>query len=302
MPRGPPSAITRTTGTMHRLTAGARAHRATFRLAICCARDEAATVDAASFLQARLEPLLGGRVYFDAQPIGQGRRTTAAVADRDRVARLCRKLSSHLVRGIADAQGLVLLQTARCYTNPVTLLELYWAARQQKPTICLRLEGQPYDFEGVRPFLTSLEANLFKASPTNAELLAAWLDEHMISFARMAHTLANYVPVIITLPVPFSPHATENQVAATLLDIADRLRSEAVKKTTPASPALAIGVAHWVHRSRALSLLKQGGLTIRIGSRPAFDHLDADANHHADAITTGAQRGPNRDCGFFIQA
>ena len=54
---------------------------------------------------------------------------------------LCRQLSKRLLDGVARAHGVLLLQTEEAYRNPITLLELYWAASQRKPLICLRLEG-----------------------------------------------------------------------------------------------------------------------------------------------------------------
>ena len=96
---------------------------------------------------------------------------------------------------------MLLLQTAHAYTAPLTLLELYFAAREEKPVICLRLVGAEYDFGKVGSYLQCLESNLYRDHPTNASLLASWLDEHLISFQHLAKTLADYIPAIITLPV-----------------------------------------------------------------------------------------------------
>ena len=87
---------------------------------------------------------------------------------------LCKQLSERLLQGVAGAQAVLLLQTSSVYTDAVramprtqtaalcswailarqlTLLELYWAVRQEKPIICLRIQDSDYDFGKVtRPF------------------------------------------------------------------------------------------------------------------------------------------------------
>ena len=72
-------------------------------------------------------------------------------------------------------------------------------------------------------FLDKLETNLMRTSPATAELVGSWLDEHMISFQHLAKSLAEHIPAVLTIPVAFSPGASENGIAATLEDIATRL-------------------------------------------------------------------------------
>ena len=98
---------------------------------------------------------------------------------KKRRAQLCKLLSERLLEGVAGAQAVLLLQTSSVYTDAVrtmprtqtaalcswailarqlTLLELYWAVRQEKPIICLRIQDSgshksSYDFGKVtQPF------------------------------------------------------------------------------------------------------------------------------------------------------
>ena len=139
---------------------------------------------------------------------------------------LCQHLSSRLLEGVAKSRAVLLLQTHCAYTDALTLLELYWAIRQKKTIICLRLQDSPYDFSLAERGLQNLETNLWRTSPRTAELVQAWLEENMISFQHMANSLAEYIPAVLTLPVAFSPEASENGIIATLEDIAMRMHSE----------------------------------------------------------------------------
>ena len=139
---------------------------------------------------------------------------------------LCQHLSSRLLEGVAKSRAVLLLQTHCAYTDALTLLELYWAIRQKKTIICLRLQDSPYDFSLAERGLQNLETNLWRTSPRTAELVSAWLEENMISFQHMANSLAEYIPAVLTLPVAFSPEASENGIIATLEDIAMRMHSE----------------------------------------------------------------------------
>ena len=173
--------------------------------------------------------------------------------ENDTRAVLCQHLSSRLLEGVAASRAVLLLQTHSAYTDALTLLELYWAIRQKKTIICLRLQGQPYDFgEVLSPipgprsqssprsqthgatlrtsqmsgFLENLEVRLRGEVPETAELIGAWLEENMISWKHMANSLAEVIPAVLTLPVAFSPSASENGIIATLEDIAMRLHCE----------------------------------------------------------------------------
>ena len=139
---------------------------------------------------------------------------------------LCQHLSSRLLEGVAASRAVLLLQTHSAYTDALTLLELYWAIRQKKTIICLRLQDSPYDFSLAERGLQNLETNLWRTSPRTAELVQAWLEENMISFQHMANSLAEHIPAVLTLPVAFSPEASENGIIATLEDIAMRMHSE----------------------------------------------------------------------------
>ena len=146
--------------------------------------------------------------------------------ENDTRAVLCQHLSSRLLEGVAASRAVLLLQTHSAYTDALTLLELYWAIRQKKTIICLRLQDSPYDFSLAERGLQNLETNLWRTSPRTAELVQAWLEENMISFQHMANSLAEYIPAVLTLPVAFSPEASENGIIATLEDIAMRMHSE----------------------------------------------------------------------------
>ena len=75
-------------------------------------------------------------------------------------------------------------------------------------------------------FLENLEVRLRGEVPETAELVGAWLEENMISWKHMANSLAEVIPAVLTLPVAFSPSASENGIIATLEDIAMRLHCE----------------------------------------------------------------------------
>jgi len=75
-------------------------------------------------------------------------------------------------------------------------------------------------------FLEKLETNLLRTSPATAELVGSWLEENMISFQHMANSLAEHIPAVMTLPVAFSPGASENGIIATLEDIAMRVHCD----------------------------------------------------------------------------
>jgi len=87
-----------------------------------------------------LEPVLGGDCHFI--PEGPG-------DENERRAALCQHLSSRLLEGVAASRAVLLLQTHSAYTDALTLLELYWAIRQKKTIICLRLQDSLYDFSEV---------------------------------------------------------------------------------------------------------------------------------------------------------
>jgi hypothetical protein len=108
-------------------------------LCISCCRHEAEALEAARFLQAALEPVLEGDCHFT--PEDPGDEKTRAL--------LCQRLSSRLLEGVAESRAVLLLQTPSAYTDALTLLELYWAIRQKKTIICLRLQDSPYDFSEV---------------------------------------------------------------------------------------------------------------------------------------------------------
>ena len=152
---------------------------------------------------------------------------------------LCQHLSSRLLEGVAESRAVLLLQTHCAYTDALTLLELYWAIRQKKTIICLRLQDSPYDFSLAERGLQHLETNLWRTSPRTAELVQAWLEENMISFQHMANSLAVHIPAVLTLPVAFSPEASENSIIATLEDIAMRMHSERCSSgLAPVTPAI----------------------------------------------------------------
>ena len=231
-----------------------------------------------------LEPVLGGDCHFTPEDPGdltsEPDGPAALKLTKKTRALLCQYLSSRLLEGVAESQAVLLLQTPSAYTDALTLLELYWAIRQKKTIICLRLQDSPYDFSEVlalshqspnrsqspphsKPpqhcntsqhcstaalhtatlqpsqmsrFLGDLEANLVRTSPATAELVGAWLDENMISFQHMAKSLAEHIPAVLTLPVAFSPGASENGIAATLEDIAMRLHREHHVTFPPVTP------------------------------------------------------------------
>ena len=152
---------------------------------------------------------------------------------------LCQHLSSRLLEGVAESRAVLLLQTHSAYTDALTLLELYWAIRQKKTIICLRLQDSPYDFSLAERGLQNLETNLWRTSPRTAELVGSWLEENMISFQHMANSLAEHIPAVLTLPVAFSPEASENGIIATLEDIAMRMHSERCSSgLAPVTPAI----------------------------------------------------------------
>ena len=164
-----------------------------------------------------LEPVLGGDCHFMPEDPSDEVESDAV---------LCQYLSSRLLEGVAASRAVLLLQTHSAYTDALTLLELYWAIRQKKTIICLRLQDSPYDFSLAERGLQNLETNLWRTSPRTAELVSAWLEENTISFQHMANSLAEYIPAVLTLPVAFSPEASENGIIATLEDIAMRMHSE----------------------------------------------------------------------------
>ena len=94
---------------------------------------------AASLHMQALEPVLEGDCHFT--PEDPGDEKTRAL--------LCQRLSSRLLEGVAESRAVLLLQTPSAYTDALTLLELYWAIRQKKTIICLRLQDSPYDFSEV---------------------------------------------------------------------------------------------------------------------------------------------------------
>ena len=59
----------------------------------------------------------------------------------------------------------------------------------------------------------------------------------MITFQHMAKSLAEHIPYIITIPVAFSPDASENVIAGSLQDIAMRLNSAAEQRLGEATPS-----------------------------------------------------------------
>ena len=210
---------------------------ATHTLSICCARDEAETVEAAHVLRPVLAETLVGRrddgVHFE--PTGLDGQVASGMVKgkvrrafgvRDPTAEMADSITRKLHEGVGKARGVLLLQTARVFSDPLSLLEVYWATRKQLPIVCLRLEGGDYDFEKVSVFLKDLEANLYAQSPLDAKVVAAWLDAHMISFSHVATTLAAAIPNILTLPGAFSPNVSENHLAATVEDIRERLQHE----------------------------------------------------------------------------
>ena len=135
-------------------------------LCICCCRAQPEVLEAASFLQEALEPVIG-RVRFVRSdpgldnPVGiEAARRAGGAEWRRMTSKLCGRLSAQLLEGVANSDGVLLLQTRSAFSNALTLLQLYWAWRQQKPIICLRLKESPYDFAEMHRFLDHLETNL----------------------------------------------------------------------------------------------------------------------------------------------
>ena len=112
-------------------------------------------------------------------------------------------------------------------------------------------------------FLSNLEENLFRSSPKAALLVASWLDSHVISFTHMANALAHCIKDIITLPTPFNPAASSNQIAAILSDVAERVSlspSDHPASHAPPPSMAAAGRAHSHWSSAFLRVLTLGVL------------------------------------------
>lgn len=141
-----------------------------------------------------------------------------------------RDINKRLIEGVSNSKGLLLLQTEHSYQDPLTLLELYWAVRSCKPIICIRLEGSTYNFSDARAYLEHLDDELHAHQPWAAAVIVDWLSlqtalEHC-TMEHMRQTLATVMPAIVTIPVPFSPTASDNQIGAALKDIMERLEVE----------------------------------------------------------------------------
>ena len=135
-------------------------------------------------------------------------------------------ITRKLHEGVGKARGVLLLQTNRVFSDPLSLLEVYWATRKQLPIVCLRLEGSDYDFEKVRtsswrtsrptctPIAPRRQSRRRVARCAHDLLLAR---RH---YARRGDTQHSHPPIRLLADV------SENHLAATVEDIRERLQHE----------------------------------------------------------------------------
>ena len=200
---------------------------------------------------------------------------------------LCQHLSSRLLEGVAESRAVLLLQTQSAYTDALTLLELYWAIRQKKTIICLRLQDSPYDFSLAERGLQNLETNLWRT----AELVSAWLEENMISFQHMANSLAVHIPAVLTLPVAFSPEASENSIIATLEDIAMRMHSERCSSgLAPVTPKALMPKIHSTSRPSLGNVLLKSVQVFSKGSALLHAAAHTESARHIECPSCGSLR------------
>ena len=141
-------------------------------------------------------------------------------------------------RGEVDSatRGVVLLQTQSVLRDPVRLLQLFEAVRQQHPLVCVNVVGGGYDFAEVKPLLLSLVNELPQGEMVR---LQAELTPYGNSVRQLGSTINDAVPNAIS--IFFNPAASDVVMEAAIEDILDKLKRGAELLQ---SGAIAVTVLH----------------------------------------------------------
>jgi len=126
-----------------------------------------------------------------------------------------------LGEGVLQASAVVFLQTQRVLTRPAALLELFVAVTHGVPIVPVLIEGGGYSFECAKALLTDLAHSLRQLDPSALAELEERLRPLDATVEELAAALLEVVPNKIA--VTFPPSGTDNQVAAAVADIVEKI-------------------------------------------------------------------------------
>ena len=152
----------------------------------------------ARFLKAELERALGAEIFLDSDDLKD-----------------LRQLGQHVV----DSDVLVLLQSSEVLRRPWCLVELHTAIDAGVPILAVTVASKGYDFAQAGQLMLHLDTMLEAGNPGASEVL----DEVDVDLKAAAWKLSTTVPNAIS--VPFNPSASQNAIAAAVLDLIEGIRS-----------------------------------------------------------------------------
>ena len=151
----------------------------------------------ARFLKAELERALGAEIFLDSDDLKD-----------------LRQLGQHVV----DSDVLVLLQSSEVLRRPWCLVELHTAIDAGVPILAVTVASKGYDFAQAGQLMLHLDSMLEAANPGASKVLA----EAGVDIKGAAWKLSSTIPNVIS--VPFNPSASQNAIAASVLDLIEGMR------------------------------------------------------------------------------
>ena len=152
----------------------------------------------ARYLKSELERALGAEIFLDSDDLKN-----------------LRELGQHVV----DSDVLVLLQSSEVLLRPWCVYELHTAIDAGIPIVAVTVASKGYDFAQAGQLMLHLDTMLEAGSPGASKVL----DEVGVDLKAAAWKLSSTVPNVIA--VPFNPSASQNAIAAAVLDLIEGIRS-----------------------------------------------------------------------------
>ena len=152
----------------------------------------------ARYLKSELERALGAEIFLDSDDLKD-----------------LRKLGQHVV----DSDVLVLLQSSDVLLRPWCVYELHTAIDAGIPIVAVMVASKGYDFADAGQLMLHLDTLLEARNPGASKVL----NEVNVDLKTAAWKLSSTVPNVIS--VPFNPSASQNAIAASVLDLIEGIRS-----------------------------------------------------------------------------
>jgi len=149
-------------------------------------------------------------------------------------------------------RGVVLLQTRSVLRDPVRLLQLFEAAQQRSPLVCVNVVGGGYDFAKVKPLLLSPSSEL---PSSEMATLRAELAAHGNGVGQLGSSLSD--TICHTISVFFNLSASDVMVEAAIKEIMDKLKREAELLETGAIATAVLPVSRSSSNRTVVASLEQ---------------------------------------------